>query len=110
MARYAAPEDIAQTVAFLADPARGGFVHGVALPVAGGWTADANWNSLRLRKRWPRPRGLPRGEPNPGGWMKDRGSTTPLPGLCLDLPPGESHSIDGAGPDARHEEEWAWSC
>jgi NAD(P)-dependent dehydrogenase (short-subunit alcohol dehydrogenase family) len=51
MARFAAPEDIAQAVAFLADPARSGFVNGVALPVDGGWTADASWTSLRLRKR-----------------------------------------------------------
>ncbi|MFE6225004.1 SDR family NAD(P)-dependent oxidoreductase [Streptomyces sp. NPDC057854] len=51
MARFAAPGDIAQAVAFLADPARSGFVNGVALPVDGGWTADASWNSLRLRKR-----------------------------------------------------------
>ncbi|MDJ0345143.1 SDR family oxidoreductase [Streptomyces sp. H10-C2] len=51
MARFAAPEDIAQVVAFLADPARSGFVNGVALPVDGGWTADASWTALRLRKR-----------------------------------------------------------
>jgi NAD(P)-dependent dehydrogenase (short-subunit alcohol dehydrogenase family) len=51
MARFAAPEDIAQAVAFLAAPARSGFVNGVALPVDGGWTADASWNSLRMQKR-----------------------------------------------------------
>ncbi|MET8682144.1 SDR family oxidoreductase [Streptomyces sp. NPDC004647] len=51
MGRFAAPGDIAQAVAFLADPARSGFVNGVALPVDGGWTADAGWTSLRLRKR-----------------------------------------------------------
>ena len=51
MARFAAPEDIAQAVAFLADPALSGFINGVALPVDGGWTADASWTSLRLRKR-----------------------------------------------------------
>lgn len=51
MARFAAPEDIAQAAAFLADPARSGFVNGAALPVDGGWTADASWTSLRLRKR-----------------------------------------------------------
>ncbi len=51
MARFAAPGDIAQAVAFLADPARSGFVNGVALPVDGGWTSDASWTSLRLRKR-----------------------------------------------------------
>ncbi|MFI6085052.1 SDR family NAD(P)-dependent oxidoreductase [Streptomyces sp. NPDC051217] len=51
MGRFAAPDDIAQAVAFLADPARSGFVNGTALPVDGGWTADASWTSLRLRKR-----------------------------------------------------------
>ena len=51
MGRFAAPGDIATAVAFLADPAVSGFVNGVALPVDGGWTADASWTSLRLRKR-----------------------------------------------------------
>ena len=51
MGRFAAPADIAAAVAFLADPAVSGFVNGVALPVDGGWTADASWTSLRLRKR-----------------------------------------------------------
>jgi hypothetical protein len=51
MARFAAPDDVAAAVAFLADPARSGFVNGVALPVDGGWTADAGWPALRLRKR-----------------------------------------------------------
>lgn len=51
MGRFASPDDIAAAVAFLADPAMSGFVNGVALPVDGGWTADASWNSLRLRKR-----------------------------------------------------------
>ncbi|MFI8423438.1 SDR family NAD(P)-dependent oxidoreductase [Streptomyces sp. NPDC085479] len=51
MARFATPGDIAQAVAFLADPSRSGFVNGVTLPVDGGWTADASWNSVRLRKR-----------------------------------------------------------
>ncbi|MFE6025653.1 SDR family NAD(P)-dependent oxidoreductase [Streptomyces niveus] len=51
MGRFAAPDDIAQAVAFLANPARSGFVNGTALPVDGGWTADASWTSLRLRKR-----------------------------------------------------------
>ncbi|MBS2964866.1 SDR family oxidoreductase [Actinocrinis puniceicyclus] len=51
MGRFAVPDDIAAAVAFLADPAASGFVNGVALPVDGGWTADASWNSLRLRKR-----------------------------------------------------------
>jgi NAD(P)-dependent dehydrogenase (short-subunit alcohol dehydrogenase family) len=51
MARFAAPEDIAAAVAFLADPARSGFINGAALPVDGGWAADASWTSLRLRAR-----------------------------------------------------------
>jgi NAD(P)-dependent dehydrogenase (short-subunit alcohol dehydrogenase family) len=51
MGRFAAPADIAAAVAFLADPARSGFVNGVALPVDGGWTADGSWTALRLRKR-----------------------------------------------------------
>lgn len=51
MGRFAAPGDIAAAVAFLADPDMSGFVNGVALPVDGGWTADASWTSLRLRKR-----------------------------------------------------------
>ncbi|HEY3505845.1 MAG TPA: SDR family oxidoreductase [Actinocatenispora sp.] len=51
MGRFAAPGDIATAVAFLADPDRSGFVNGTALPVDGGWTADASWTSLRLRKR-----------------------------------------------------------
>jgi NAD(P)-dependent dehydrogenase (short-subunit alcohol dehydrogenase family) len=51
MARFAAPADVAQAALFLADPARSGFVNGVALPVDGGWSADASWTSLRRRKR-----------------------------------------------------------
>lgn len=51
MARFASPEDIAQATAFLADGRRSGFINGVALPVDGGWTSDAGWTSLRLRKR-----------------------------------------------------------
>jgi NAD(P)-dependent dehydrogenase (short-subunit alcohol dehydrogenase family) len=51
MGRFAAPDDVAAAVAFLADPARSGFVNGVALPVDGGWTADASWTALRLSKR-----------------------------------------------------------
>ncbi|MCP2168884.1 SDR family NAD(P)-dependent oxidoreductase [Goodfellowiella coeruleoviolacea] len=50
-ARFATPDDIAQAVAFLADPTRSGFINGVALPVDGGWTADGSWQSLRLSKR-----------------------------------------------------------
>lgn len=51
LGRFAHPDDIAQAVAFLADPAKSGFVNGVALPVDGGWTADGSWQSLRLSKR-----------------------------------------------------------
>jgi NAD(P)-dependent dehydrogenase (short-subunit alcohol dehydrogenase family) len=51
LARFATPADVAAAVAFLADPARSGFINGVALPVDGGWTADASWTSLRLRTR-----------------------------------------------------------
>ena len=51
LARFADPDDVAEAVLFLADPARSGFVNGVALPVDGGWTADASWLSLRLRTR-----------------------------------------------------------
>ncbi len=51
MGRFAAPGDVAAAVAFLADPARSGFVNGAALPVDGGWAADASWAALRLRKR-----------------------------------------------------------
>jgi NAD(P)-dependent dehydrogenase (short-subunit alcohol dehydrogenase family) len=51
MGRFAAPEDVARAIVFLADPELSGFLNGVALPVDGGWTADVSWTSLRLRKR-----------------------------------------------------------
>ena len=51
MGRFATPEDVAQAVAFLADPARSGFVNGAALSVDGGWFADGSWQSLRLGAR-----------------------------------------------------------
>lgn len=51
MARFAQPDDIAQAVAFLADPAKSGFVNGTALSVDGGWYADGSWQSLRLTAR-----------------------------------------------------------
>ena len=51
MARFARPEDVAEAIAFLADGDRSGFVNGVTLPVDGGWTADASWDSLRLATR-----------------------------------------------------------
>jgi NAD(P)-dependent dehydrogenase (short-subunit alcohol dehydrogenase family) len=51
LGRFAQPEDVAQAVAFLADPARSGFVNGVTLSVDGGWAADGSWQSLRLSTR-----------------------------------------------------------
>jgi NAD(P)-dependent dehydrogenase (short-subunit alcohol dehydrogenase family) len=51
MGRFAAPQDIAAAVRFLADPVAAAFVNGVALPVDGGWIADASWTTLRMRKR-----------------------------------------------------------
>jgi NAD(P)-dependent dehydrogenase (short-subunit alcohol dehydrogenase family) len=49
MARFARPEDVAAAILFLASDAS--FVNGVALPVDGGWTADASWDSLRMKTR-----------------------------------------------------------
>jgi NAD(P)-dependent dehydrogenase (short-subunit alcohol dehydrogenase family) len=51
MARFARPDDIAQAVAFLADPSVSGFVNGEALRVDGGWLSDGSWERLRLQKR-----------------------------------------------------------
>jgi NAD(P)-dependent dehydrogenase (short-subunit alcohol dehydrogenase family) len=51
LGRFAGPDDVAQAVAFLADPARSGFVNGTALSVDGGWHADGSWQSLRLAAR-----------------------------------------------------------
>jgi NAD(P)-dependent dehydrogenase (short-subunit alcohol dehydrogenase family) len=51
MGRFATPDDIAQAIAFLGDPALSGFVNGHALQVDGGWLSDASWDSLRLRQR-----------------------------------------------------------
>jgi NAD(P)-dependent dehydrogenase (short-subunit alcohol dehydrogenase family) len=51
MGRFATPDDIAQAVAFLADPQRSGFINGAALSVDGGWYADGSWPSLRLAAR-----------------------------------------------------------
>jgi NAD(P)-dependent dehydrogenase (short-subunit alcohol dehydrogenase family) len=51
MGRFAAPDDIAQAIAFLADPRQSGFINGQTLIVDGGWTADAGWESLRLAHR-----------------------------------------------------------
>jgi len=53
MGRFATPDDIAQAIAYLADPRLSGFVNGHALSVDGGWYADASWDTLRLRKRGP---------------------------------------------------------
>jgi NAD(P)-dependent dehydrogenase (short-subunit alcohol dehydrogenase family) len=51
MARFARANDVAETIAFLLDDERSGFITGVALPVDGGWIADASWESLRMRTR-----------------------------------------------------------
>ncbi len=51
MARFATADDIAQAVAFLADPAQSSFVNGHTLSVDGGWASDGSWESLRLRHR-----------------------------------------------------------
>jgi NAD(P)-dependent dehydrogenase (short-subunit alcohol dehydrogenase family) len=51
MARFARPSDVASAIAYLADPERSGFINGVSLPVDGGWTADASWDSLRTKTR-----------------------------------------------------------
>ena len=51
MGRFASPDDIARAIAFLADASDSGFINGHTLVVDGGWTADASWESLRLRHR-----------------------------------------------------------
>jgi NAD(P)-dependent dehydrogenase (short-subunit alcohol dehydrogenase family) len=51
MARFAAPDDIARAIAFLADGQESGFVNGHCLSVDGGWASDGSWESIRLRKR-----------------------------------------------------------
>lgn len=51
MGRFAQADDVAAAIAYLADPKLSGFVNGVCLPVDGGWTADASWDSLRLSSR-----------------------------------------------------------
>ena len=51
MARFAQASDVAAAIAFLADSGKSGFINGVTLPVDGGWTADASWESLRLSTR-----------------------------------------------------------
>jgi NAD(P)-dependent dehydrogenase (short-subunit alcohol dehydrogenase family) len=51
MGRFATPDDIAQTILFLADPVKSSFINGQALAVDGGWTTDGSWQSLRMRHR-----------------------------------------------------------
>lgn len=51
MGRFAFPSDIAEAIAFLADPQKSAFVNGQTLGVDGGWLADGSWESLRLRHR-----------------------------------------------------------
>jgi NAD(P)-dependent dehydrogenase (short-subunit alcohol dehydrogenase family) len=51
MGHFAAPEDIARAILFLADPEQSGFINGHALAVDGGWTVDGSWQTLRMRKR-----------------------------------------------------------
>lgn len=51
MARFARTDDVAEAIAFLLDHERAGFINGASLPVDGGWTADASWESLRIRTR-----------------------------------------------------------
>ena len=51
LARFAAPRDVAEAIAFLLDAERSAFVNGVSLPVDGGWMADASWTGLRLSTR-----------------------------------------------------------
>jgi NAD(P)-dependent dehydrogenase (short-subunit alcohol dehydrogenase family) len=49
--RFASPDDIANAIFYLSNPTTSGYVNGHALVVDGGWTSDASWDSLRLRKR-----------------------------------------------------------
>ena len=51
MARFATPNEIAEAIAFLADPKLSGFVNGMELRVDGGWLADGSWDSLRIQNR-----------------------------------------------------------
>jgi NAD(P)-dependent dehydrogenase (short-subunit alcohol dehydrogenase family) len=55
LGRFATPDDIAQAVAFLADPTRSAFINGTALSVDGGWYGDGSWQSLRLAARDRKP-------------------------------------------------------
>jgi NAD(P)-dependent dehydrogenase (short-subunit alcohol dehydrogenase family) len=51
MGRFARPNEIAEAIAFLADPALSGFVNGMELRVDGGWLADGSWDRLRIDHR-----------------------------------------------------------
>ncbi len=51
MARFAKAADVAEAIGFLLEGERSAFINGVSLPVDGGWTADASWESLHLRTR-----------------------------------------------------------
>jgi NAD(P)-dependent dehydrogenase (short-subunit alcohol dehydrogenase family) len=51
LGRFATPEEVAQAVAFLADPVASGFINGQTLSVDGGWLADGGWDALRLQHR-----------------------------------------------------------
>jgi NAD(P)-dependent dehydrogenase (short-subunit alcohol dehydrogenase family) len=51
LGRFASPDDVANAVAFLADPEQSGFVNGATLTVDGGWTSDGSWQSLREQHR-----------------------------------------------------------
>ena len=51
MARFAYPDDVANAVAFLADPKQSAFINGQAIAVDGGWSVDGSWQSLRLSRR-----------------------------------------------------------
>jgi NAD(P)-dependent dehydrogenase (short-subunit alcohol dehydrogenase family) len=51
MGRFATPEDVAQAIAFLADPTQSAYVNGHTLSVDGGWFGDGSWDSLRRGKR-----------------------------------------------------------
>ncbi|MBA2441606.1 MAG: SDR family oxidoreductase [Rubrobacter sp.] len=55
MGRFATPEDVARSIAFLADPEQSGFVNGHTLSVDGGWYGDGSWESLRRGKQGPQP-------------------------------------------------------
>jgi NAD(P)-dependent dehydrogenase (short-subunit alcohol dehydrogenase family) len=51
MGRFTLPDDVANAVAFLADPQQSGFINGATLTVDGGWSSDGGWQSLREQHR-----------------------------------------------------------